>query len=292
MRFLLLALLLAGLATGCREAPGRDSGDRGRPALWVIEDVQGRPAGWLFGTIHALPAEAQWESPALDDALSGAGVLIVEVTDLDQDRISATLSRIAADEPTAPLRKRLRPGAARHVLAAFARDGADLAQYDRLETWAIALALARAPNSAASTTRGVDRALLTRFAGRPVGELEGAERQLAVFDDLGEAEQQAMLAAVLAERDDPATRTGSLPEAWLKGDMAAIEQATRTGLLSEPALYEALLARRNAAWIVSIARLVDRGRRPLVAVGAAHMVGPDGLPALLEARGYRVRRIQ
>jgi hypothetical protein len=31
--------------------------------------------------------------------------------------------------------------------------------------------------------------------------------------------------------------------------------------------------------------------RPLIAVGAAHLVGPEGLVALLEAEGYRLSRI-
>ena len=57
-------------------------------------------------------------------------------------------------------------------------------------------------------------------------------------------------------------------------------------------MYQALLVKRNQAWAERIEPLLAEGRRPLVAVGTAHLLGPDGVAALLEARGYTVRRIQ
>jgi uncharacterized protein YbaP (TraB family) len=60
-----------------------------------------------------------------------------------------------------------------------------------------------------------------------------------------------------------------------------------------PGLYDALLKRRNLAWADRLAQeLADGSGVELVNVGALHMVGDDGLPALLAARGFTVERVQ
>jgi uncharacterized protein YbaP (TraB family) len=53
-----------------------------------------------------------------------------------------------------------------------------------------------------------------------------------------------------------------------------------------------LLVDRNQAWVARISGEMAKGRTVFVAVGAAHTVGPDGLAALLEAKGFTVKRVQ
>lgn len=283
-----LALLLALAVAACG---GHAYSPPAKPALWVVEDAGGQPWGWLFGTIHALPEGARWESPALARAIDEAGVLVVEVRDLDPERTGAIFARLASDEPVPPLAQRLGPQERKGLAELLDRENIPPGRLDGLETWAAALALARIAGEAPPGI-GVDQPLIARFAGRPVIELEGAEAQLAIFDRLPERDQRRLLAAVLGEAGDPEADAQALAEAWLAGDLARLERATRRGLLADPALYEALAAGRNAAWMEALVPLLERGRRPLVAVGAAHMFGQQGLPALLAGRGYNLRRIQ
>jgi hypothetical protein len=95
-----------------------------------------------------------------------------------------------------------------------------------------------------------------------------------------------------AARDSRAAPKRELVESWLTGDLATIERRLQGGILTDPELRQTLLVERNQAWADRIAALLAQHRRPFVAVGAAHMLGDDGLPALLAARGYTVRRIQ
>jgi uncharacterized protein YbaP (TraB family) len=74
--------------------------------------------------------------------------------------------------------------------------------------------------------------------------------------------------------------------------MKAIAAEGDDGMLADPELKAALLTDRNAVWAERIAALYQTKARPLVAVGAAHMAPPGGLPELLAARGYKVRRVE
>ena len=52
-----------------------------------------------------------------------------------------------------------------------------------------------------------------------------------------------------------------------------------------------LLDERNPALAEGIYALHREGRKVLAGVGALHMVGAQGLPALLRARGFTVERV-
>ena len=73
---------------------------------------------------------------------------------------------------------------------------------------------------------------------------------------------------------------------------STLERLVSQPLSAYPNLRAALLTDRNKAWVEIIEAQLAAGRRPLVAVGAGHMLGPQGLPQLLAARGFTVTRLQ
>lgn len=293
----ILALLapLALLAlVGCSNAPGKESagGPGPSPLLYEIASADGAVEGWMVGTIHALPSGTSWRTPALDDVVKRADLLVVEIgRQTGPDSGPALYHSLAQSPDLPPLAERL-PAELRPTLAAMMRRGgiapSDLMGY---ETWAAAITLARV-DATGDPVNGVDRALLDKFADRRVRELEGMRAQLSIFDQLGETEQRAMLTAVVRESERARADPERLQRAWLAGDAQTIQQATHEGILADPALREALLVARNRRWSGTIGAILAQPPRPLIAVGAAHLVGPDGLVVLLEAEGYRVRRLR
>lgn len=278
------ALIPALVLFACSPKP-----QEAHPALWRIDGPQER-SGWLFGTIHSAPRSLAWQTPAVRDALDHADTIVVEVGNLaDEAEVAATFARLAKSTGQPPLSQRIAPGERSALAALLARSGYHDGDFAAMDTWAAALTLARNGSEEGDARNGVDRAVIAAANGRPVMELEGATHQLGLFDALSEREQRDLLGAVVKEAGEP---DHDLSASWRKGDMEAIEKEARTGLLADPELREVLFTGRNRNWTSKIAAAVQADRRPFVAVGAAHMAGPQGLPAMLARQGFKVTRVE
>lgn len=291
IRRILFAGIGALLLGACGEPPPPPP-TADNPFLWEVANTDGQVEGWLYGTIHALPDGVEWQTEAVTDVVSQADYLIVEVANLDNTQaLSQAFMDAAESTGHPPLHARL-PIGKRATLEELARKipySPD--DFRNIETWAAALMLAQAIPTEADSANGVDKALINQFANRRITELEGASGQFAIFDALAEEDQRALLAAVVAQAQDPAAANRPA-QLWIAGDEAALVAELDKGMLADPELRQALLIRRNRQWVTQIERLLAEPDRPVIAVGAAHMIGPEGLVALLSQRGYRTRRLR
>ena len=80
-----------------------------------------------------------------------------------------------------------------------------------------------------------------------------------------------------------------MARAWLAGDTHELEvmvlERMKTGA---PALYDALIVRRNLDWSDQIETVMKGAGTSFVAVGAGHLVGDQSVPAILAKRGFTV----
>ncbi len=287
-----LAPVIILFLAACSDAADKGAdGPPANPLFYEIASADGTVEGWMVGTIHALPDGVSWKTNTIAEAIRSADVLVVEVAALeDRGKTATTFAELGTSPAQPPLERRVPADMSASLAALLDRGGIDPNRFASTETWAAAIMLAQI-GAIGDPANGVDRALIRAFAGRPVQELEGVRGQLAIFDRLPEASQRSMLAAVIRESEDRGDDPARLQRAWLAGDAAVIEEATRTGILADPVLREALLTKRNRAWATAILPMLEAGPRPLIAVGTAHLVGAEGLASLLQAQGYRVRRL-
>ncbi|GHC93539.1 TraB/GumN family protein [Novosphingobium pokkalii] len=263
-------------------------------ALWEIADTSGT-RGWIFGTVHALPAGVQWRRPAIDHALANADRLVLEIAQpLDGNVAGVALARLAYTPGLPPPSARV----AMKYRAALAKVYKDLnltdAQFQNEESWAVALQIAAigGEKQGMDPASGVEPQLRKLIGGKPVAGLETLDGQFGIFDTLPDRAQQTLLEQITVEAADDRDDEADMVRLWLRGDDLGIARESQKGFLSDPVLHQALLTGRNAAWASQIDAMLKDGAAPFIAVGAAHVAGSDGLPALLQAKGWLVRRVE
>jgi uncharacterized protein YbaP (TraB family) len=268
------------------------------PALWRVKTDHAEI--YLFGTLHVLSPGLAWRTPAYDAAYAQAKTVWFEAAldGADPQTMNGILSRYGTD-PDRRLSQKLAPDA----LAQLARQ-VDLRRIDHLRPWAAALMLSMQPmlNQGAKVESGADLTMTRAARGeaKTVRTFETLEDQARVFASLSEGAEVRYLTDVIRERSPAkplapsAPSAESLEQSWMDGDLARLGPALVGGMKVEnPGLYDALLKRRNVAWADALTRELDQGSGvELVNVGALHLVGDDGLPALLQARGFKVERLQ
>lgn len=220
-----------------------------------------------------------------------ADSLAVEIVDLQPTEADEIFYELALSPDQPRLSLRLEPDERPALIELMQRIGVSDRDFAEWESWAVALSLNNAL-AVGEPQNGADLILISQAEDRdiPVVGFETYRGQLSLFDGLSLEAQNDLLfdVAERARNENP----DALTEDWLTGDLETIEQETFEDLPEGSELRQVLVTRRNLAWLEVLVRMVEAGEEPFVAVGTGHMLGFDGLPALLEERGYTVTRIQ
>jgi uncharacterized protein len=265
------------------------------PAMWLLADDD--TSIYMLGTFHVLPPGFRWRSPAIEAAVEAADELVVESYEAPGTSLPPEAFRLARLDAPRPLLDRV-PEEKRAVLAkAVARGPLPLEAYSMMKTWTAGLLLGMAgvlgdygvddPDQAPGVEDWLEAAF--RSAGKPIGQIEDPVAVLGTIDSLPEDVQLELLVSGLEELADPPPPDHSDVHAWARGKVDEIAPEMEKEM--PPAVFDALVRRRNAAWAEWLANRLDRPGTILVAVGAGHFAGDSAVQNMLEARGFRARRI-
>jgi uncharacterized protein YbaP (TraB family) len=273
------ALLLVCFALACggakQQCPVVEPPTAGPTFLWKAS--KGGRGGWLYGTIHksgldSIPRVAQ-------EAFEKSDRLITELgeEELDPD-VFRKHARIASGKGIDQLLPADDWWELRDALLGKVKED-DLR---RAKPW-YAMSLLTTHLSALPGP-SMDVALTERAGelGKPVEQLERFADQLALLDGaVGIADLQEAIRARKTMRCDLAR----LVSAYRAGDIVVME-----ALLVVPRTKDTMLAARNKQWFPQLQQQLAQGGA-FVAVGLGHMLGDDGLVAMLQRAGYTVERM-
>src|SRR5262245_55334870 len=265
-----------------------------RGVLWKASNRQG--VMYLVGSVHLLTKDYYPLSPTLDAAFNESDLLVEEIDLGDTDALDAlklmTRSQLPAGES---LDKLLGSATYGRVAKRFAGLGIPIEPLKRFKPWTLALMLSQLEWAKAGfdPALGLDQHFFDRAkkSGKTVRGLETVEFQLSRFDGLSLDQQARLLVQTIDEIESETTNVVKLVDAWKTGDVVTLEKMAMADVDKDPLLYNRLLVERNRNWMPVIESLFNRPGRAFIVVGAAHLIGPDGLVQMLKAKGYTVEQL-
>ena len=252
---------------------------------------------YLMGSVHAMKADHYPLDPAFESTFDQAQHLVTEV-DVDSLALEEVMRDLIirgtyADGTT--LDQNVPADVFEQVKKIATSVGVAPQLLQPLRPWLVSLTLTSVylQTKGFLAENGLDQYFYTKAKRLQKGRqaLESISFQTNLLADMSDSVQMQLLVQTLEDFDQADTTLAVLFQAWKTGDTATLDHILSEAYTDSPELYHRLFLDRNLRWIPQIERLLTGADIYLVIVGAAHLVGKEGVVELLRAKGYTVEQL-
>jgi hypothetical protein len=262
-----------------------------KPAFWTME-YQGNRL-YLLGSVHLLPAETVWLTDEIRAARDKSEIFVFEAPLKDADVTMGSFvekhGRLSGDRTL------------RDLLGKPSHDALEQAAWEvqfpprmlaTVRPWlaAVYLELYAYLKLGYSQYYGVDHVLERQAEARKASfaYFETVEEQLSYFLKLSPQEELRYLKSTVKDILEKPDMPQRLIKAWAEGDTRGLDLLIDEGMAEVPQLKALLLTARNRKWLPQVEKMLKSGKVHFVTVGAAHLVGRQGVVEMLRAKGYKI----
>jgi len=282
-----LVLLFVFFAAG--EARAQD-----KSFLWRVQSDKSNI--YILGSVHFLKKQNYPLNKTIEKAFDITRKLVLEIDLKSED--AGTIQRVILEKGInrdRTLQQNVSPETYSLAGKRAQELGIDISALSPLKPWVVALTMTalQLQKLGFDPNYGVDRYLAERAvkSGKTIVGLETVAFQVGLIDQLPERDQESMLRQSLKEMDLLDKGLDQIVRAWSTGDVTALEGLLLSGMREYPAVHQTIIVDRNRRWLPRIEKMIEQGESTLIAVGAAHLIGKDGVIELLRARGYTVEQM-
>jgi uncharacterized protein YbaP (TraB family) len=261
------------------------------PPLWVVR--AGTATVYLLGTVHTLPEHVEWRSETIANAAKSADTFVFEVPEGPKEIDEATrfIKERGLLPPGQYLPDLLSPAAAKNYDSACALAGMPARCLSDKRPWLAAVVLTASYLSERHLTDVAtpDEVMLNDALrdGKALRYLDTTREQLEFLARFDQTMGLRGFSAMLEDFHNQPMREDALVNAWIKGDTEELARLVARGMEDDPEGMN-LLTSHDRRWAGQIEKMIAEGHTYFVVVGIAHLVGANGVPALLRADGYGV----
>jgi hypothetical protein len=271
--------------------------ERGHPvSMWKLDGETNTV--YLLGSVHLLRADDHPLPTIIDEAYEEAETLVMELDmdDVDPVEAQSLVSELGLIQDDRSLSDLMGPERYAEAEALAKSAEIPLTMLGKSEPWLAAITVEQLmlARIGFNPLFGIENHLMDKAAGdnKEIIGLETIREQLEFLDTMSLESQRALLLQSLKESVDIQKIMDELVHAWRHGDIAFMEDNMLDEMKQYPELYRTIVVDRNLDWLRKIEELLDDEDDYLIVVGALHLIGEDGVPALLSKRGHEVQQLR
>ena len=275
------------------------------PTVWEVKDKNGNII-YMMGSIHAADKDAKILPDYFETAYANCDALAVEC-DVTKSSVGImdTAKFVYTDGTT--VKDHVGEDVYKKAVKTLTDAGFYNPVYDRCKPvlWSAVGEYAAIGRAGLSSAYGVDVNLINRAHSekKELIEIESVRSQLDLLIGLPEDIQNVLMLNLTQENyvDDMAAVLTNMYDKWKKGTLTEKDVVT-DDVDNEISLTDSqkkavdeysklILTDRNKKMADAASSYLEKGKKVMVVVGAAHFYGDDGIIALLEKEGCTVRTL-
>ena len=265
-------------------------------SMWQINGASNRI--YLLGSVHVLRQQDYPIPTAIEKAYQDAEILIMEidVDDLDPIEMAGIVNELGVIKDGGTLREIMGPSLYDEAADYAAQLDIPFLMLAQTEPWLAAITIEQMMllRIGFNPKYGIEFHLSAKASedSKEILGLESVREQLEFLDKLSLSAQRSLLIQTLRESLNIEENLDLLIDAWRHGDIDFLEENLLAEMQRYPELYRTLIVDRNEAWVEQIRNLIGEQDDYLIVVGTLHLVGDDGLPALLSEIGITTDQLR
>lgn len=265
--------------------------------LWEIQLQQGN--SYLLGSVHLLKKEHYPLKKVIEDSFEKSDVLVLEVDLSGENLIKSGMYMLQKGkyQGKETLKDNISEKTYQLLKEKVESMGMDIEGLNGWKPWMAALQImeSKLMSLGYNPMHGIDMYFLNKSQGKKeIKGLETVEFQVGLFENFSKEESEKFLLSTIMETDQLEKEMDQMVTAWVTGDVEAMEKTMTDTIQESPeleAFYKKLNDDRNVRMVEEIISLLKTGKKYFIVVGAAHMVGKNGIVQLLKNKGYNVNQL-
>jgi uncharacterized protein YbaP (TraB family) len=267
-----------------------------RSFLWRVQSKTNTV--YVLGSIHFFKKEAYPLHRKIESAFDQSEVLVVEanvndIAKLDIEKLVESAMYLGPET----LERHVSAETYELIKKETGRLGIPLELINRQKPWFLALVLESLEllKLGFDPNYGIDKYFLSRATGKKkIVELESLDYQIDLLSKFSDQEQELFLLYTVKDLRVLRQELDRLTQAWISGDAKGMESIMTRGFAEDrrmSSVYEKLILERNRSMVSKIEEFLRNKEIYFAVVGAAHLVGNQGIIEILKGRGYLVEQL-